>query len=172
MVERKLVVVANSGPLKELDNLCGPISSPVRITMDAIHKMVLNGKKVYECNPAAPGNEEMRVLLTIQNYDKDNFSSEPVAEIPKEPEQKSEPAEPQEPVVPEVKEPEVEDTPEVSDRGDDTVEDAPSEAPAETETENDYDEAGTEEDIEEQAAPDSEKPQNQGKGGKKGKHRH
>ena len=82
-MKRKLVTVAESGVIPELNFMNGPISTPTMISIEAIVKMVMNNRKVYECNPSNPSDQ---VELTIANVKKENFlASTPVSQV-KEPE--------------------------------------------------------------------------------------
>lgn len=74
MVERKLVAVYDNCVLPELGGIDGPVS-PSKITMDAILKMVMAGRTVYECDPANPAAVERRVRLTLENVKSVNFGS-------------------------------------------------------------------------------------------------
>jgi len=71
--DRKLVVVMNGGVIPELGYLCGPILSPSLIRIDAIVRMIANGKEVYECNP---NNTSERVRLRMRNVKANNFKVE------------------------------------------------------------------------------------------------
>jgi hypothetical protein len=78
MVKRKLVTVADFGPIMELDGIGGPLRTPTNITLSAICQMVVNGKTVFEHNPA---NVKEKVRLTLSNVKADNFvNEEPVVE--------------------------------------------------------------------------------------------
>lgn len=78
MVKRKLVTVADFGPIMELDGIGGPLRTPTNITLSAICQMVVNGKTVFEHNPA---NVKDKVRLTLSNVKADNFvNKEPVVE--------------------------------------------------------------------------------------------
>ena len=48
--------------------------------MDVLRRLVKNGREVYEVNPENPSQ---KVLLTIENYDADNFSVkvDPTADV-------------------------------------------------------------------------------------------
>lgn len=76
MGKRKLVVVYDNAPLTELGYpvLFGPISTPTRLPLDQIQKMVLFGRKVFEANPSDPYNKELYVELTLNNVNSDNFA--------------------------------------------------------------------------------------------------
>ena len=74
MVERKLVVVMDSGPLSELGGIGGPIITPTRVTLSAVKKMLINGRKVYACDPSDPRNTDKYVLLDMVNVTDDNFA--------------------------------------------------------------------------------------------------
>ena len=112
MAERKLVVVHDSGILQELGGIGGPITTPTRIPIDAILKMINNKRHVYECYPNDPRNPDLRVQLTQANYKSDNFKkpdAEPVDEVSETPEVET----PETPVVEEAakeQEPQVEAT--------------------------------------------------------------
>lgn len=72
-IKRKLVVVMNPGPLPELGGIGGPITTPTNVTMQAIQKMIMNGKTVYACDPTCPRDASKRVLLDIGNFNNDVF---------------------------------------------------------------------------------------------------
>ena len=80
-MKRKLVTVAESGVIPELNFVNGPISTPTMISMDAIIKMVINNRKVYECNPSNPSEQ---VELTIANVKKVNFLTSTSVSEPEE----------------------------------------------------------------------------------------
>ena len=69
--DRKLVTVNYNGPIIELGSICGPISTPSQLTIDAISRLVLNKKEVWEYNP---NNKREKVRLTFSNLNKDNFN--------------------------------------------------------------------------------------------------
>lgn len=69
--DRKLVTVNYNGPIIELGSICGPISTPSQLTIDAISRLVLNKKEVWEYNP---NNKREKVRLTLSNLNKDNFN--------------------------------------------------------------------------------------------------
>lgn len=73
MSKRKLVVVNDSGPLRELDGVCGPIVSPSNITITAIKKMISVGRTVLECDPRDPYNTRKRIQLNLENVTANNF---------------------------------------------------------------------------------------------------
>lgn len=73
MVKRKLVVVNDSGPIRELNGICGPIVSPSNVTIAAIKKMVAAGRTVLECDPREPRNKYKRIQLTLENVTANNF---------------------------------------------------------------------------------------------------
>ena len=75
MANRKLVVVPDKGVLPELNRINGPILAPTRITLDTIQKMLTNGRRVFECCPTDPRNEDLRIQLTLENYKNDNFTT-------------------------------------------------------------------------------------------------
>lgn len=137
---KKYVTIGVVGMIPEI-RVNGPLKTPHYIDLEMVKAMVLHGRRVYEHNPAKPSE---RVLLTIENMDKDNFGKD----VEKEPEKTSavesvpetpvvhvvneDPA-PQEPEAPVAPEPAVEDTP---DDEAEAVVDQPAEEPApETKTE-------------------------------------
>ena len=82
MVKRKLVTVKDSGAIPELNFVTGPIARPTEIALSSIIKMVSNGRKVFECNPA---NHSDMVELSLANVKKENFvNTNPVSSIPEE----------------------------------------------------------------------------------------
>lgn len=68
----KTCIINSNGPIAELGFITGPVLTPSRIEIDTIGKMVRNGKKVIEINPI---NKQETVLLTLDNFDKDNFGT-------------------------------------------------------------------------------------------------
>ena len=100
MANRKLVVVPDKGVLPELNRINGPILAPTRITLDTIQKMLTNGRRVFECCPTDPRNEDLRIQLTLENYKNDNFTTGDT----------SQPQQPVTPVEPPVQEPTSEET--------------------------------------------------------------
>jgi hypothetical protein len=124
MTVRKLVTVQANGPIRELQGIAGPIKKPTRIPLNAIVKMVTNGKLVFEHDPEDPSK---KVRLTIANVKATNFGSEstriptaPVKPTPVEKPVEPTPVEP-EPAAPTEPEPEPEEVKE--------PEEAPSEEP-------------------------------------------
>lgn len=88
MKERKLVVVKDSGPIPELNFVCGPILVPTKIDLKVIIKMIGNGRSVFECNPY---NTDDQVKLELTNVKNNNFetrATKPVVESVKENEKK------------------------------------------------------------------------------------
>lgn len=88
MKERKLVVVKDSGPIPELNFVCGPILVPTKIDLKVIIKMIGNGRSVFECNPY---NTDDQVKLELTNVKNNNFETQatkPVVESVKENEKK------------------------------------------------------------------------------------
>lgn len=78
----KTCIINSNGPIAELGFITGPVLTPSRIEIDTIGKMVRNGKKVVEINPI---NKQETVLLTLDNFDKDNFgTAKKVVEVVKE----------------------------------------------------------------------------------------
>lgn len=137
---KKYVTIGVVGMIPEI-RVNGPLKTPHYINLEMVKAMVLHGRRVYEHNPAKPSE---RVLLTIENMDKDNFGKdaekepektsavESVPETPVSPVVNEDPA-PQEPETPVDPEPAVENAP--ADEPE-TVVDQPAEEPApETKTE-------------------------------------
>lgn len=137
---KKYVTIGVVGMIPEI-RVNGPLKTPHYINLEMVKAMVLHGRRVYEHNPAKPSE---RVLLTIENMDKDNFGKdaekepektpavESVPETPVAPVVNEDPA-PQEPETPVDPEPAVENAP-VDEP--ETVVDQPAEEPApETKTE-------------------------------------
>lgn len=93
MATRKLVIVKDRGYIPEL-KATGPIRTPARIPIETIRKLLVNGRTVYECDPASPADENKRTKLTLQAI------TEPT------------PAESEAPVAPENPEPEAPAAPE------------------------------------------------------------
>lgn len=88
MKERKLVVVKDSGPIPELNFICGPILVPTKIELKTIIKMIGNGRSVFECNPS---NTDDQVKLELTNVKNNNFETQaikPAVESVKEVEKK------------------------------------------------------------------------------------
>ena len=105
MANRKLVVVPDKGVLPELNRINGPILAPTRITLDTIQKMLTNGRRVFECCPTDPRNEDLRIQLTLENYKNDNFATGAAPQQPVTPPVTDVP-----PVEPPVQEPTSEET--------------------------------------------------------------
>lgn len=71
---KKLVVVKSNKVIKELNNIKGPVNTPVVLSIDKIRRMIINEKlSVYECNPKNPANDQTK--LTSENYAKAIYSS-------------------------------------------------------------------------------------------------
>ena len=156
MTERKLIVVYDNVPLTELGHptVWGPIQAPTNFPIAKIAKLVMNGRKVYEANPADPYNRDLYVPLTLGNVYSDNFSGKKVAPAKQEPAKqeevkKEEPVKEEAPAVEqsvkfedllepstdEVTATEAEVSEEVSeDAAEEVVEEAPAEENAETTT--------------------------------------
>lgn len=75
-VNRKLVVVRDAGSLPELGGISGPLSTPTKITMTAIRKMITNGRTVFECDPADPRNKDKMIRLDLVNVNEIHFGKE------------------------------------------------------------------------------------------------
>lgn len=77
--DKKLITVNSSGVISELGGINGPILNPFYATIETINTMVTRHRNVYEVNPK---NYKERVLLTISNYRKQNFTvSAPVTTV-------------------------------------------------------------------------------------------
>ena len=76
----KRCIINTPGPIAELGFISGPITNPCKLEMDVLRRLVKNGREVYEVNPENPAQ---KVLLTIENYDADNFSVkvDPTADV-------------------------------------------------------------------------------------------
>lgn len=109
MIKRKLVTVKDSGPIPELNFVTGPISRPTEIALSSIIKMISNGRKVFECNPA---NHSDMVELSLANVKKDNFvNTKPASSVSVEKDEET-------PSVPPVDE--VKDEPSVEEKKEET----------------------------------------------------
>lgn len=71
-VEKKLVIIEGSGTIAELGYISAPILIPQRFPIDLIARMVSNGRKVYEINPA---DRTQKIKLTVANCRKPNFDT-------------------------------------------------------------------------------------------------
>ena len=69
---KKYVTIGVVGMIPEI-RVNGPLKTPHYIDLEMVKAMVLHGRRVYEHNPAKPSE---RVLLTIENMDKDNFGKD------------------------------------------------------------------------------------------------
>jgi len=136
---KKYVTIGVVGMIPEI-RVNGPLKTPHYIDLEMVKAMVIHGRRVYEHNPAKPSE---RILLTIENMDKDNFGKdtrkepektpavESVAETPVAPVVNEDPA-PQEPEAPVDPEPAVKNAP--ADEPETVVDQQPAEEDA-TETE-------------------------------------
>lgn len=115
---KKYVTIGVVGLIPEI-RVNGPLKTPHYIDIEMVKAMVLHGRRVYEHNPAKPSE---RVLLTIENMDKDNFGKDAEKEPEKTPAVESVPETPvahvvnedpapQEPEAPVNPEPAVENAP-------------------------------------------------------------
>lgn len=121
-VNKKYVTIGVVGMIPEI-RVNGPLKTPHYINLEMVKAMVLHGRRVYEHNPAKPSE---RVLLTIENMDKDNFGKDGEKEPDKTPAVESVPETPVAPVVnedPAPQEPEAPVDPEPA------VENAPADEP-------------------------------------------
>ena len=66
----KLVVIGTTGPIPELGGISGPISSPSRVEVSTLIRMVNARRVVYEVNPK---DYDQKVRLTVSNVTRDNF---------------------------------------------------------------------------------------------------
>ena len=112
---KKYVTIGVVGMIPEI-RVNGPLKTPHYIDLEMVKAMVIHGRRVYEHNPAKPSE---RILLTIENMDKDNFGKdtrkEPektpaVESVPETPVVNEDPA-PQEPESPVDPEPAVKNAP-------------------------------------------------------------
>lgn len=71
MSVKKLITVAAYGYLPEI-KLSGPVKTPTYVKIEAVKSLVLNGRRVFEHNPA---NVSEKVLLQPTTYAKVNFGS-------------------------------------------------------------------------------------------------
>lgn len=94
-VNKKYVTIGVVGMIPEI-RVNGPLKTPHYINLEMVKAMVLHGRRVYEHNPAKPSE---RVLLTIENMDKDNFGKDAEKEPEKTPAVESVPETPVAPVV-------------------------------------------------------------------------
>lgn len=85
MSDMKKIIVTDTCSFPEIGGISGPIVNPVSMRIDAILKMVNCGRHVYECNPADIADRESRVLLTVENYNTDNFSGKVETPVTPEP---------------------------------------------------------------------------------------
>ena len=92
---KKYVTIGVVGMIPEI-RVNGPLKTPHYIDLEMVKAMVLHGRRVYEHNPAKPSE---RVLLTIENMDKDNFGKDAEKEPEKTPAVESVPETPVAPVV-------------------------------------------------------------------------
>ena len=92
---KKYVTIGVVGMIPEI-RVNGPLKTPHYINIEMVKAMVLHGRRVYEHNPAKPSE---RVLLTIENMDKDNFGKDTRKEPEKTPAVESVPETPVAPVV-------------------------------------------------------------------------
>lgn len=76
--DKKLVVVLDGGTIPELNYICGPILNPCKLPIEAIQKLVINKRTVFECNPNNPSE---RIQLTTRNVKKNNFKIDIISNI-------------------------------------------------------------------------------------------
>lgn len=104
---KKYVTIGVVGLIPEI-RVNGPIKTPHYIDIEMLKAMVIHGRRVYEHNPAKPSE---RILLTIENMDKDNFGKDARKEPEKTPAVESVPETPVAPVVNEDRAPQEPETP-------------------------------------------------------------
>ena len=92
---KKYVTIGVVGMITEI-RVNGPLKTPHYIDIEMVKAMVLHGRRVYEHNPAKPSE---RVLLTIENMDKDNFGKDAEKKPEKTPAVESVPETPVAPIV-------------------------------------------------------------------------
>lgn len=92
---KKYVTIGVVGMIPEI-RVNGPLKTPHYIDLEMVKAMVIHGRRVYEHNPAKPSE---RILLTIENMDKDNFGKDARKEPEKTPAVESVPETPVSPVV-------------------------------------------------------------------------
>lgn len=92
---KKYVTIGVVGMIPEI-RVNGPLKTPHYIDLEMVKAMVIHGRRVYEHNPAKPSE---RILLTIENMDKDNFGKDTRKEPEKTPAVESVPETPVAPVV-------------------------------------------------------------------------
>lgn len=68
----KYYTIASAKPIPCLDNIVGPLTTPVRIEHDDVMWMLNHGYEIYEHNPV---NKSEKVLVTRQNANGANFKT-------------------------------------------------------------------------------------------------
>ena len=63
-------MIGTTGPIPELGGISGPISSPSRVEVSTLIRMVNARRVVYEVNPK---DYDQKVRLTVSNVARDNF---------------------------------------------------------------------------------------------------
>ena len=71
----KRCIVNTTGPIPELGYISGPITNPCKLELSVLQRMVKNGREIYEIDPS---NSDNKVLLTLDNYNSDNFGTRQV----------------------------------------------------------------------------------------------
>ena len=71
VVKRKKITIATSGKLAIKGGIRGPVEIPYLETVENIGKMIVAGYKVYEHL-----SDGTKVLLTVQNFKKENGSND------------------------------------------------------------------------------------------------
>lgn len=69
----KRCIVNTTGPIPELGYISGPITNPCKLELSVLQRMVKNGREIYEIDPS---NSDNKVLLTLDNYNSDNFGNQ------------------------------------------------------------------------------------------------
>lgn len=74
----KRCIVNTTGPIPELGYISGPITNPCKLELSVLQRMVKNGREIYEIDPS---NSDNKVLLTLDNYNSDNFGNQQVKTV-------------------------------------------------------------------------------------------
>lgn len=69
--KKKLVTVEYNGSITELGGISGPIINPCKIAISTLVKMLHNGKKIFEVNPA---DTTKKIRLSLSNVNKKNYN--------------------------------------------------------------------------------------------------
>ena len=71
VVKRKKITIATSGKLALKGGIRGPVDIPYMETVENIGRMIIGGYKIYEHL-----SDGTKVLLTVQNFKKENGQSD------------------------------------------------------------------------------------------------